>query len=335
MSFPGSRRRRLKQAATARPPATFYEVAYASPARQAAAPVTALDEDAAVTAARRLSADGDVVDIMLVKDGVTRSPVASYAGGRLLLGSAARVPAAADAALAPVTRLRGTGDARQFPQGIRPLLVAATSGDPLRPRRLLHPGSPLEHGVLLDCQPADRAVPPWTGAAVGVVPAAGDLAPGWLQVVRPSGAGQPGDLVTMHPALISPHGLDPYACLPVRQRRRFGEFDAAEAVGWRTAWLPATLVDPGDFISAQDGDILHVSDVDHGGAGSGEYVRVLADDLGGDTASKTFGHNELTEIMIPASHPAEDGPQAWRLFAPRQMARVLRAPRSVQRDSGR
>ena len=77
---------------------------------------------------------------------------------------------------------------------------------------------------------------------------------------RSSAATTTGDLVTLHPALVSPAGVDPYACMDRRQRRRFGAFDAAEAAGLDAARLPATLVDIGDFITADDRpDLLQVS----------------------------------------------------------------------------
>lgn len=316
--------RRPRQLAAMPPPAAQYEVTYACPGLRHA-PVTALDEDAALDAARRMSARGELVDVTLVLDGVSRRLIASFTYGQFLLGAAARVPAAADAALVPVTRLRGTGDVRataqQYPGGISPLPVTALSGGPLRPRRLLFPD-----GTRLDCRPGRCAGWSWTGTADGVVPATGDLAPGWLQVIRLDGAEHEGGLVTVHPALISPGQVDPYASLRIRQRRRFGEFDAAEAGGRITAWLRAGLVDAGDFLCSGQHNLWQIIQVTHASRTLGIFVQITADGLGSGTW--TYPADELVEVMIPARHPAEYGPQARRLFAPSRTARTISA-RSV------
>lgn len=304
------------------PPAAWFEVTYAIPGR-CPGPVRVAEEGAALDAARRMSAQGDLVDVTLVLD-TGRRLVVTYAGGQPLPGAAARVPAAADAAGRPVPRLRGTG---WCPGGISPLPVAATSGGPLRPRRLLHPD-----GTPLACQPAGRAGPSWTGIAGGVVPAGGALAPGWLQAVR-LGADAPASLVMVHPALISPRDVDPYGCMRVRDRRRFGEFDAAEAAGRIAAWLPAVLVDAGDVITTGQGDILQVTLAAPAGGPGGVRVTIIADGLAGGTGIWDHQAHELVEVMIPESHPAERGPQARRLFAPPRAALTIRAPRpAVLRD---
>ena len=247
--------RQARQAASVPPPAAWYEITYANPGRRHK-PATASEEDAALDTARRMSARGDVVDVTLVLDDGSSRPIASFADSQPVPGAAARVPAAADAAQAPVSRLLGIGDIRaaalRYPDGISPLPVAATSGGPLRPRRLLHPDS-----TRLVCRPDGRSGPRWAGVADGVVPSGSEPDTAWLQVVRRN---DPAGLVTLHPALISPAGVDPYACMDRRQRRRFGAFDAAEAAGHAAARLPAVLVDVGDFITADGRDgILQVS----------------------------------------------------------------------------
>jgi hypothetical protein len=300
------------QVAAVPPPAAWYEVAYANPGRDRT-PEVAAGEAAALGAARRMSAQGELVDIFLALEDGSRRAVASFMHGQPLLGAAARVPAAAEAAQAPVSRIRGTSDAqaaaRRYPDGISPLPVAATSGGPLRPRRLLHPD-----GTRLDCRPGGRPAPPWAGIAEGVVPAAGVLAPGWLQVVRRTGIDNPG-LVTVHPALISPSGVDPYGHMSIRQRRRFGEFDLAEAAGSGTAWLDAVLVDEGDFITTRRGDILQVTRTGQAAGSRGVLARIAADGISGSGIWIYLGAAPV-QVVIPARHPAEDGPQARRLFAP-------------------
>jgi hypothetical protein len=250
----------------------------------------------------------------------------TYAGGQPLLGAAARVPAAADAACRPVSRLRGTG---RCPGAISPLPVAATSGGPLRPRRLLHPD-----GAALACRPAGLAGPAWTGTAGGVVPASGALAPGWLQAVR-LGPDAPASLVIVHPALISPRDVDPYGCMRVRDRCRFGEFDAAEAAGRVAAWMPAVLVDAGDFVTTGQGDIMQVTLAEPEGGPDGVRVTIIAKGLAGGTGIWDHQAHELVEVMIPDSHPAERGPQARRLFGPPRPVLTIRAARPAVLRDGR
>src|SRR5260370_883393 len=86
------------------------------------------------------------------------------------------------------------------------------------------------------------------GRCPDLVTAGGGRGPGGL---RASGRGRepPASLVIVHPALISPRDVAPYGCMRVRDRRRFGEFDAAEAAGRAAAWMPAVLVDAGDVIT--------------------------------------------------------------------------------------
>jgi len=137
-------------------------------------------------------------------------------------------------------------------------------------------------------------------------------------------------MVTLHPALVSPAGVDPYACMDRRQRRRFGEFDAAEAAGLDAARLPATLVDIGDFITTDDRpDLLQVSQYALVCGGLGVSVRLIGEGLSGGTDMLVCRDTELLRVTIPARHPAEFGPQARRLFAPGRPLKVIRVPRPV------
>jgi len=317
--------RQARQAASVPPPAAWYEITYANPGRRHK-PATASEEDAALDTARRMSARGDVVDVTLVLDDGSSRPIASFADSQPVPGAAARVPAAADAAQAPVSRLLGIGDIRaaalRYPDGISPLPVAATSGGPLRPRRLLHPNS-----TRLVCRPDGRSGPRWAGVADGVVPSGSEPDTAWLQVVRRN---DPAGLVTLHPALISPAGVDPYAYMDRRQRRRFGAFDAAEAAGHAAARLPAVLVDVGDFITADGRDgILQVSQSALVCGAMGVSVRLLVQDLSGDADMLIHREADLVDVELPACHPAEDGPQARRLFAPGTERHVIPAPRQT------
>ena len=260
--------------------------------------------------------------------------VPASADGQPAPGAAARVPAAADAAQAPVFRLRGTGGIRaaagQFPGGISPLPVAATSGGPPRPRRLLYPD-----GTRLACRPQGSSRGRWTGVACGVVPGGDGGQAGWLQVVRRDKAADPAALVTVHPALLSPERVDPYAGMNRRQRRRFQAFDAAEGAGRGSARLPARLVDEGDFI-AGDGaaGILQVSQAVLACGAAGPSVRLLADDLAGGTDMRVCRESDLVDVLLPARHPAEDGPQARHLFAPGPPAPPVRPARPALRWDG-
>ena len=326
------RSRRHRQVAARPGSAAYYEITYANPGRRHV-PAAVPDEATALDAARRMSDRGDLVDVTLVLESGARRPVASFADGQPVPGVAARVPAAADTAQAPVSRLRDPGDSRaaaqQYPRGIWPLPAAATCGGPLRPRRLLH-----ADGTRLECRPEGRGGPRWAGVADGVVPpAAGPDGP-WLQVVRRDGTGE---LVTLHPALVCPAGVDPYACMDRRQRRRFGEFDAAEAAGLGAARLPASLVDIGDFITADDRPgLLQVSQAALACGALGVSVRLIGEGLGDGTDMLVLRETDLVQVAIAARHPAEFGPQARRLFAPGRPLRVIRVPRpALIIDGGR
>ncbi len=302
-------------------PREWYEVTYAAgdPSRQ---PVLAYDEEAALHTGRRMSGTGEQVNVTHVTGdgpGGTRRLTGSFRDRQPLSPAPARpanpwlavppprpdhVPSVADVAGPPVLLQPGDprGTARQFPGGISPLPVAAASSGPARPARLLHPD-----GDPLDCRPDGRDGPVWTATAAGVVPAEGDLAPGWLQVV----SRDDGSRVALHPALVSPRGVNPYVWLPYRQQKRFSAFDTAEAAGRPAALLAATFVDPGDRIRAGNGDIHEVTEVTRD-SDSDAWITTTGR---GGAISQPYGSRDLVEVIIPARHPAEDTPDATRLFA--------------------
>jgi hypothetical protein len=302
-------------------PREWYLVSYAA-GDGTSRPVTAFSEEAALRAARGMSGAGEQVDVVHVAGDGTRQLVGSFRGGRPL-GATRRAdprparpgqaplvlsaPAVADVVGPPV--LAPPGDRRvtprQFPAGISPLPVDAASGGPAQPTRLVY-----ANGRPVDCRPAGRTGPAWTGVAAGVWPADGTLAPGWLQVVSRDN----GSLVVLHPALVSPRGISPYSFLSLRQQNRFGEFDAAEAAGQDAARLPAMSVDAGDRVRTSAGEIREVTRASQVGDSA---VRIITRATGGPagTHSLDVGSKELVEVLIPGRHPARDRPDAARLFA--------------------
>jgi hypothetical protein len=214
---------------------------------------------------------------------------------------------AADVALAP-GEPAAAGGADGFPEGISALPACALSGGPRRPRRLVY-----RDGTVVDCRPVGGG-PVWTGIAAGIIPAAGNLAPGWLQVVRRDGD----DLLAVHPALLSPWSVNPLAGLSYRQRVRFTAFDAAEAAGLDAAGLPATFVDQGDSILLAhpcSGQPVTREVLDAHTTG-GAAVIICSVDSSGRTFIREHPARDALNVMIPSHHPAEDGPQGPCLFAP-------------------
>jgi hypothetical protein len=226
--------------------------------------------------------------------------------GQFSPGTAGPVPAVADVALAPA-RPAGAGGGGPFPEGISPLPVTAVSGGPCRPHRLVY-----RDGTVVDCRPIGHG-PAWTGIAAGVIPAAGNLAPGWLQVVRRDDD----DLLAVHPALISPWSVDPYAGIPYRQRVRFRVFDAAEAAGLDAAGLPAILIDRSDRIRAgyppagnpETRAVLDVHTTD------GATVMIASAGPVSGITIEEYPARDAVDVVIPDRHPGEDSPQALCLFA--------------------
>ena len=219
----------------------------------------------------------------------------------------APLPAASTVAGPPLAVPPGDPRATQlqFPQGIRPLPVTATSGGGLRPARLLHPdGTALDVRLMGD----NESVP---AVAAGVVPGTGDLAPGWLQVIERAN----GDLVAVHPALVSPRGINPLGWLPYAPMRRFREFDGAEAAGRDSALLQARFVEQGDSIrtgAGEIGEVMAVKVLPHAD-GVTVTITTAATRWAAATHQEYEGH-QTVEVRIPAHHPAQDSPEAGHVF---------------------
>ena len=119
--------------------------------------------------------------------------------------------------------------------------------------------------------------------------------------------------------MLAPAGVNPYALIGYRDQLRFSAFDPAEAAGRDAAWLYAALVDEGDMMRIEMppmsgiAEIREVTSVETAGA----QVWITTAGLGGDTSTRTYPSRDRVEVMFPARHPAEDGPYAGRLFAPR------------------
>ena len=308
----------LIQRITESGPLEWYEITYAGQDPVDRLPVRTFDEEAARHTAARMSGSGGRVDVTYIT-GRGRQLIASYANRQPLPGTPASpadlsaVPPPRPATLAPGASgaagppLPATpGDTRttpaQFPHGISPLPVTATSGGRVRPGRLLY-----ADGTPVDFRPigSSRTV---AAVAAGAVPGEGDLAPGWLQVIQLGS----GDLQKVHPALISPRGVSPLDWLPIRQIRRFGEFDSAEATGRDSAMLPATLIDRGDHIRTAAGEVREV--IAHTDLSSAS-VKIATTGPGGPDSGQQYARWETVEVMIPARHPAQDSPVAGQLFA--------------------
>lgn len=314
----------------------WYEITYAGPPGNAQRPARVWDEESARQVAQRMSVMGEQADVTLVASDGSRSGIGSYLDQQPLpaprspddgpvpyseLEAIAAgdpwpeptpwptgpFPAAAEAAGPPL--LVRADDPRatqlQFPEGISPLPVTATSGGPVRPTRLLYPD-----GTALDFRPMgdSESVP---AVAVGVVPGTGDLAPGWLQVIQR----ESGDLVAAHPALISPRGVNPLGWLPYRELRRFGEFDCAESAGRDSALLQAMFVEQGDSIRTADGEIREVTAVTALPHADGVTMTITTTGPGGHASPLEYEGQHTVEVLIPFHHPAADSPQAGHLFA--------------------
>ena len=110
------------------------------------------------------------------------------------------------------------------------------------------------------------------------------------------------DLV--HPALAWPEGTDPYRGLDGRQQQRQRAFDFAEGISGSDtaplAFLPVTLIEPGDRIFTGDG-LREVSTVQPVAGGSSQYEVVLKGQLKGLYADP--GHEYA--VSVPAGPAAQ------------------------------
>jgi hypothetical protein len=339
----------------------WYEITYADGLGNALRPVRVWDEQSARQVALRMSFTGEQADVTLVASDGSRSVIGSYLDQQLLPGPGNPVdspvpggelvafdspvpdgeltaiagggpwpepppwpanppPAAVSVAGRPLPVPAGDPRATplQFPQGIFPLDVTATAGGGLRPARLLHPdGTPLDFRPVGDNQPVPAV-------AAGIVPGTGDLAPGWLQVIQREN----GNLEAVHPALVSPRGVNPLAWLPYAQVQRFGEFDGAEAAGRDSALLPAMFVEQGDSIRTGAGEIREVTAVRRLPHADGVTVTIATTGPGGHASPLEYEGRQTVEVLIPAHHPAEDSPHAGHMFG------MLRPPPAARAGDG-
>ena len=217
----------------------------------------------------------------------------------------------------PGTRQQASPPADPARTAITPLAAAAAAGGLQRPHRLVYPD-----GTELACRPGGQFGSAWTGIAAGIAADPGNST-GWLQAVLRGD----GRVELIHPAVLAPARINPYALIRYRDQQRFSLFDPAEADGRDSAPLPATLVDVGDLIRAETApgsgqvDIREVTGV----RTAGIEVHITTTGPGSGTRTRPpYQTRDRIEVMIPAWHPAEAGPYADRLFAPR--------PRQVQTD---
>jgi hypothetical protein len=203
----------------------------------------------------------------------------------------------------PGTRGYPGADDAPEPGTVSPLAATAASGGPHRPHRLLYPG-----GTALTIRPGGPYGTAWTGIAAG---RGGDL--GSLQAVLRSD----GRVQFVHPALTAPTGTSPYAWMRFRDQQRFSQFDPAEAAGRDSAQIDAALTDRGDLIRARtpsgQPELREITST----VPAGIYIHVSTTGPGGDTRTDRYRSRDRVEVMLPARHPAEDGPYAGRLFTPR------------------
>ena len=126
-------------------------------------------------------------------------------------------------------------------------------------------------------------------------------------------------LEALHPALISPQDVHPYEHVRYRQEQRWPAFDVAEASGRDAAWLYAALVDRGDLIRVEQppqSGSLETREVTDVARPDGLHVEITTAGSAGALSTQVYPGRENVEVLIPPHHPAEDGLDASRLFAP-------------------
>ena len=116
-----------------------------------------------------------------------------------------------------------------------------------------------------------------------------------------------GSHAVVHPALIAPAGVDPYAGLSETDRQRWQLLDCYEAGNGTVAYLPATLVIPGDILQIERGGQSRFMDLR-------EVIATAPHDQPGilavtirtgvtKTGTVTYPEASRAGVMIPADHP--------------------------------
>ena len=222
--------------------------------------------------------------------------IARYRLGFLQLDDDALQPAAEPAAAAAPSPAAPA----QPPEGTQPLAGHAGWAGNLRPERLLYPdGTPLI--IRGQGENGDQALPATAAGAVPA-PAGSDYGTGRLQVVR----WDDGRYGTVHPALASPAGTDPYSGLGDRDRARWQAFDHAEAWPTTTAGLLPHLVDPGDVVEVERGPRSHTVDLREVRSverGTGPYAGGLEFKIRRSKSTLFYPGNRLVPVRIPDAHP--------------------------------
>ena len=268
----------------------------------------------AATTEGRASAEGharshsarsdDLWEVRHVPDGPDAAPavIARYCLGCLQLDDTTTLQPATRQAAAAESETPAA--ASRTPEGTQPLAGHARWAGNLRPERLLYPD-----GTLLTIrgqgQDNGQALP---ATAAGVIPApvGSGYGPGRLQVVR----WDDGRYETVHPALASPRGTDPYDGLGDRDRARWQAFDYAEAWPTTTAGLLPHLVDPGDVVEVQRGPRSHTVDLREVRSverGTGRYAGGLEFKIRRSKTTLFYPGNRLVPVCIPDAHPTLAG----------------------------
>jgi hypothetical protein len=222
---------------------------------------------------------------------------------------------AADTVRLPARAAGGVGKGA-FPRGIFSLPATALSCGPCRPRRLVY-----RDATVVDCRDPGGG-PPWTGITAGVTPAAGSLAPGWLQLVLRGDD----DLLAVHPALMSPWSVDPLAHSSYREEARFRTFDLAEAAGLHAAGLAAIRVDRGDHIFGGypiGGGPPRNREVIDAHTADGTTVIISSVGSTGSVMVRSYLARDSVEVVIPPQHPGETGKYAPWLFGGHHLSPLL------------
>jgi hypothetical protein len=213
-------------------------------------------------------------------------------------------------------------DGPMFRAGICALPADAVCGTGIRPGRVLW-----ANGTPVDVRPDPMTEESWRGTAAGITMASTE-GRGWLQVV----AGEDGKLHVAHPATVSPAGVRPYQGLSPADTARSRSFDTAEVSGQDSAELPAGLVREGDVIRVQasfapDGDMFRVAPegetenrtVNGISTGADDWLEFTTTRTGpepGEPERRRYRRDaDMVEAVVPARHPAQDGPNAAVLYA--------------------